>query len=111
MGAGRREHHSQQEAMRAANEEANRFAAQMRAQQEAERQRMLAMREAMERQTKSMMEASKAPTTVRSTIGAETGGVSTARSRRKATRAVGGGASALRIPLNIGGTGGGLNIG
>ena len=111
MGAGRREHHRQQEAMRAANEEANRQAEMMRMQQEAERRRMEAMRKAMEQQTKSMMEASKAPTTVKSTIGSETGGVSTARSRRKATRAVGGGASSLRIPLNIGGTGGGLNIG
>ena len=111
MGSGRREHHRQQEAMRAANEEANRQAEMMRQQQEAERRRMEAMRKAMEQQTKSMMEASKAPTAVRSTIGAETGGVSTARSRRKSTRAVGGGAAALRIPLNIGGgSGGGLNI-
>jgi membrane protein involved in colicin uptake len=110
-GAARREHHRQQEAMRRANEEANRQAEMMRQQQEAERRRMEAMRKAMEQQTKSMMEASKAPTAVRSTIGAETGGVSTARSRRKSTRAVGGGAAALRIPLNIGGgSGGGLNI-
>ena len=111
MGAGRRQHHAQQNAMRAANEEANRQAEMMRQQQEAQRRQMEAMRQAMEQQTKSMLEASKAPTTVKSTIGAETGGISTARSRRKSIRSMGAGASALRIPLNIGESGGGLNIG
>jgi len=111
MGAGRRQHHAQQNAMRAANAEANRQAEMMRAQQEAQRQQMEAMRKAMEEQTKGLIEASKAPTTVKSTIGADTGGISTARSRRKSLRAIGSGASALRIPLNIGESGGGLNIG
>jgi len=111
MGAGRRQHHAQQNAMRAANAEANRQAEMMRAQQEAQRQQMEAMRKAMQEQTKGLIEASKAPTTVKSTIGAETGGISTARSRRKSVRAMGAGASALRIPLNIGSAGSGLNIG
>ena len=111
MGAGRRQHHAQQQAMRDANAEANRQAEMMRQQQEAQRRQMEAMRQAMEQQTKSMLEASKAPTTVKSTIGAETGGISTARSRRKSIRSMGAGASALRIPLNIGESGGGLNIG
>lgn len=112
MGAGRREHHRQQEAMRAANEEANRYADMMRQQQEAERRRLEEMRKAMEQQTQSMIEASKAPAKVKSTIGAETGGIRTAASRRKSTLAMGAGAAALRIPLNIGGTSsGGLNIG
>jgi len=107
MGDRRRQHHAQQEAMRAANEEANRQAAMMRAQ----REQMEAMRKAMQEQTKGLIEASKAPTPVKSTIGSETGGISTARSRRKSIRSMGAGASALRIPLNIGGSGGGLNIG
>ena len=111
MGAQRRQHHAQQEAMRAANAEANRQAEMMRQQQEAQRRQMEAMRQAMQEQTKSMLEASKAPTTVKSTLGAETGGISTARSRRKSIRSMGAGASALRIPLNIGDSGGGLNIG
>jgi membrane protein involved in colicin uptake len=111
MGAARRQHHAQQQAMRAANAEANRQAEMMRQQQEAQRKQMEAMRQAMQEQTKSMLEASKAPTTVKSTIGAETGGIATARSRRKSIRSMGAGASALRIPLNIGETGGGLNIG
>jgi len=111
MGAGRRQHHAQQAAMRAASAEADRQAEMMRQQQEAQRRQMEAMRKAMQEQTRSMLEASKAPTTVKSTVGAETGAISTARSRRKSIRALGRGAAALRIPLNIGETGGGLNIG
>ncbi len=111
MGAARRQHHAQQNAMRAANEEANRMAEMMRQQQEAERQRLEMMRQQMEAQTKAMLEASKAPTTVKSTIGAETGSVRTAASRRKSTVAMGSGAASLRIPLNIGGgSSGGLSI-
>lgn len=112
MGAGRRQHHAQQEAMRAANAEANRMADMMKQQQEAQRQQLEAMRQAMQEQTKSLIESSKAPTTVKSTIGAETGGIRTAASKRKSTVAMGSGASALRIPLNIGGSSsGGLSIG
>lgn len=112
MGAAQRQHHRQQEAMRAATAEANRYADMMRQQQEAEARRLEEMRKAMEQQTQSMIEASKAPAKIKSTIGAETGGIKTAVSRRKSTMAMGGGASALRIPLNIGGgSSGGLNIG
>jgi len=73
-----------------------------------------AQREAMMAQTKAMTEAI-APDirrTTGATLGAQNLGVRTSRARRQATAAtVGKGISSLRIPLNIGGTGGGLNIG
>ena len=104
MGAGRRQHHAQQEAMRAANAEANRFQDMMRAQEEANRQ----MAEAL----KPNMDTLKPPRTTASTVGLTGAGVRTARSARKTTTGIGKGLAALRIPLNIGGTaGGGLNIG
>ena len=104
MGAGRRAHHAQQEAMRRANEEANRFAEMMRAQEEANRR----MAEAL----KPNYDALKPPRTTASTVGRTGAGVRTARSARKTTTGIGKGLAALRIPLNIGGdTGGSLNIG
>ena len=114
MGAGRRQHHAQQAAMRAANEEANRQKAMMEAQQRAMEEQLKLQREAMMRQTEAMREA-MAPDIRRTgaTVGAENVGVRTGRSRRKTAAAtVGRGISSLRIPLNIGGdTGTGLNIG
>ena len=104
MGAGRKQHHAQQEAMRAANAEANRFQDMMRAQEEANRR----MAEAL----KPDMDALKPPRTTASTVGLTGAGVRTARSARKTTTGMGKGLASLRIPLNIGGTaGGGLNIG
>ena len=105
MGAGRRQHHAQQEAMRAATAEANRFEAMMRQQEEANRK----MAEAL----KPNLPDLKPPRTTASTVGLTGAGVRTARSARKTTSGMGKGLAALRIPLNIGGTagGGGLNIG
>jgi hypothetical protein len=103
MGAGRRQHHAQQEAMRAANAEANRFQDMMRAQEEANRR----MAEAL----KPNLDELRPPRTVASTL-RDSAGVRTARSARKTTSGMGKGLASLRIPLNIGGTaGGGLNIG
>jgi hypothetical protein len=110
MGAGRRQHHAQQEAMRRANDEANRQAEMMRQQQEAYQKQLEAQRQAMLEQTKMMREV-KAPTRIKSTVGSQNVGVRTARSGRQSTRSMSQGAAALRIPLNIGGSGGGLNIG
>ena len=104
MGAGRRQHHAQQEAMRRATAEANRFEAMMKAQEEAN----VKMAEAL----KPDMDALKPPRTTASTVGLTGAGVRTARSARKTTTGIGKGLAALRIPLNIGGNvGGGLNIG
>ena len=104
MGAGRRQHHAQQEAMRAANAEANRFQDMMRAQEEANRR----MAEAL----KPNMDALKPPRTTASTVGLTGAGVRTARSTRGTVKGLSKGLAALRIPLNIGGgAGGGLNIG
>ena len=114
MGAGRRQHHAQQEAMRAANAEANRQKAMMEAQQRAMEEQLKLQREAMMKQTEAMREA-LAPDIRKTgaTLGAQNLGVRTSRARRQATAAtVGRGISSLRIPLNIGGdTGSGLNIG
>ena len=115
MGAGRRQHHRQQEAMRAANAEANRMKAMMEQQQKAMEEQLKIQREAMMKQTEAMREA-MAPDirkTTGATLGAQNLGVRSSRARRQATAAtVGRGISSLRIPLNIGGeTGGGLNIG
>ena len=102
MGAQRRQHHAQQEAMRAANAEANRFAALMRQQEEAN----LKLAEALKPDFSALEK--KEPRTIAST-GAD---VRTARSRRKTTTGLGKGVASLRIPLNVGGTtGSGLNIG
>ena len=106
MGAGRRQHHAQQEAMRAANAEANRFQEMMRQQEEANRR----MAEAL----KPSYDALKPPRTTASTVGRTGAGVRTARSARKTTSGMGKGLASLRIPLNIGvgsGAGSGLNIG
>jgi len=104
MGAQRRAHHAQQEAMRAANAEANRFAEMQRAEQE----RLKAMAEALKPQP---IPAPDSP--VRSTLASTDGmGVRTARSARTTTTGMAKGIAALRIPLNLGGNaGGGLNIG
>ena len=114
MGAGRRQHHAQQQAMRAANEEANRQKAMMEAQQRAMEEQLKLQREAMMQQTKAMQEA-MAPDirrTVGGTLGAQNLGVRTSRSRRQTTANIGRGISSLRIPLNIGTeSGSGLNIG
>ena len=105
MGASRRAHHRQQEAMRAATAEANRFDAMMRAQEEANRR----MAEAL----KPSISDFQPPKTTASIVSTLTDtGVRTARSARGTTRGLSKGLAALRIPLNIGSTtGGGLNIG
>ena len=109
MGAGRRQHHRQQEAMRAANAEANRQFAAMQAQQQAFQDQLRQQRESMMDQTKAMREAMAPPLT---TGAAQNVGVRTARSKRGTVSGLSRGLAALRIPLNIGGgTGGGLNIG
>ena len=115
MGAGRRQHHAREQAMRDANAEANRQRAMMEQQQKAMEEQLKLQREAMMKQTEAMREA-MAPDirkTTGATLGAQNLGVRSSRSRRKATAAtVGRGISSLRIPLNIGGdTGTGLNIG
>ena len=111
MGAGRRQHHAQQQAMRAANAEANRQAEMIRQQQEAERQQMEAMRKAMQDQTKDLL-TPDITKLVGGTLGAQNLGIRTARSQRGSVKGLSKGLAALRIPLNIGGgSGGGLNIG
>ena len=115
MGAGRRQHHAREQAMRDANAEANRMKAMMEQQQKAMEEQLKIQREAMMKQTEAMREA-MAPDirkTTGATLGAQNLGVRSSRARRQATAAtVGRGISSLRIPLNIGGTGGGgLNIG
>ena len=115
MGAGRRQHHRQEQAKRDAAAEANRMKAIMEEQQRAMDEQLKLQREAMMKQTEAMREA-LAPDlrkTTGATLGAQNLGVRTSRARRQATAAtVGRGISSLRIPLNIGGdTGSGLNIG
>ena len=114
MGAGRRQHHAQQEAMRAANAEANRQKAQMEEANRRVQEQLKMQREAMEAQTKAMTEA-LAPDirkTTGGTLGAQNIGIRTSRSRKQTTANIGRGISALRIPLNIGtDSGTGLNIG
>jgi hypothetical protein len=104
MGSARRQHHAQQEAMRRATAEANRFQDMMRAQEEANKK----LAEALKPDLSSL----KPPRTTASTIGRTGAGVRTARSARKTTSGLGKGLASLRIPLNIGGDAGtGLNIG
>ena len=114
MGAGKRQHHAQEQAKRDANEAANRQKALMEEQQRAMEEQLKLQREAMMRQTEAMREA-MAPDirkTTGATLGAQNLGIRSSRARRQATAATAGrGISSLRIPLNIGGTGGGLNIG
>ena len=114
MGSQRRQHHRREQAMRDANAEANRQRAMMEQQQRAMEEQLKIQREAMMKQTEAMREA-MAPDirrTTGATLGAQNLGVRSSRKRRTATAAaVGKGISSLRIPLNIGGTGGGLNIG
>lgn len=114
MGAGKRQHHAQEQAKRDANEAANRQKALMEQQQRAMEEQLKLQREAMMRQTEAMREA-MAPDirkTTGATLGAQNLGVRS-RGRRQASAAtVGRGISSLRIPLNIGGdTGSGINIG
>ena len=109
MGAERRQHHRQQEGMRAANEEANRQRAAMEAQQRAFQEQLAAQRQAMLEQTEAMRNAA-AP--IISTVGQENIGVRTARSARGTAASLARGVASLRIPLNVGGSSGsGLNIG
>ena len=114
MGAGRRQHHRQEQAKRDAAAEANRMKAIMEEQQRAMDEQLKLQREAMMKQTEAMREA-LAPDIRKTgaTLGAQNLGVRSSRARRQATAAtVGRGISSLRIPLNIGGdTGSGLNIG
>jgi hypothetical protein len=114
MGAQRRQHHRQQEAMRAANAEANRRRAEMEEANRRFQEQLKMQREAMEAQTKAMQEA-MAPDVRRNvggTLGAQNLGVRTSRSRRQSVANIGRGISSLRIPLNIGTeSGSGLNIG
>ena len=115
MGAGRRQHHAQEQAKRDAAAEAGRMRAMMEEQQKAMEEQLKIQREAMMKQTEAMREA-MAPEvrrTTGATLGAQNLGVRSSRARRATTAAtVGRGISSLRIPLNIGGnTGTGLNIG
>ena len=111
MGQQRREHHRQEEAKRAAGIEATRMRIEEENRQRAFQAQLEAQRQAMLEQTKAMREV-KAPQVLQSTVGAQNVGVRTKRSSRQSTKAMGSGAAALRIPLNIGGgSGGGLSIG
>ena len=111
MGAGRRQHHAQQEAMRAANEEANRQAAMMAEQQRLFQEQMRLQREEMMRETAAARMAAS-PQTLQSTVGAQNVGVRSGASKKKTGAALAGGAASLKIPLNLGGGfGSKLNIG
>ena len=108
MGASRRAHHRQQEAMRAAT--AQRDA--MEAQQRAYAQQLDQQRRAMMAQTEAMREAMAPNVITGGTLGAQNLGVRTAKSQRGSVKGLSRGLASLRIPLNIGGgTGGGINIG
>ena len=96
MGAGRRAHHAAVQAQRDQARAAAEFEQMLAAQRDA----MLKAQQAL-----------KPPTRIKSTVGSQNVGVRTARSPRQSTRNMAQGAAALRIPLNIGGSGGGLNIG
>ena len=112
MGAGRRQHHAQQAAMRAANEEANRQKAMMEAQQRAMEEQLKLQREAMMQQTKEMREAMAPDIRTGATLGAQNLGIRSARSQRRTVSNLGKGIASLRIPLNLGSQSGtGLNIG
>ena len=113
MGAQRREHHRREEAMRAAGIEATRRRIEMENQQKAFQEQLRVQREAMMAQTKAMREAltPDITKTIGSTLGAQNLGVRRSRSRRETTSNLGRGAASLRIPLNIGAAGTGLNIG
>ena len=105
MGAGRRQHHAQEEAKRQAAQEAARIQQIM----EASDQRMKMLAESMKPKE---LENVQAPTPVRSTLDATNIGIRTAKSRRKSVQNISTGVAALRIPLNLGTTGdSGLNIG
>jgi len=107
MGAARRQHHKQQEGMRAATADANRI----RAMQEESRRQFQLQIEAMRAQAEAL-KPEKAPRPLQSTLDDSRTGVRTARSRRKTVAGLGKGVASLRIPLNVGGTtGSGLNIG
>ena len=113
MCAQRREHHRREEAMRAAGIEATRRRIEMENQQKAFQEQLRVQREAMMAQTKTMREAltPDITKTVGSTLGAQNLGVRRSRSRRETASNLGRGAASLRIPLNIGAAGTGLNIG
>ena len=114
MGARRREHHRQEEARRAAGIEATRRRIEMERQQREFQAQLAAQREAMQAQTRSLVDAMTPDInkTVGGTLGARNLGVRTARSTRQSVKGLSRGLAALRIPLNIGGgAGGGLNIG
>jgi hypothetical protein len=107
MGASRRQHHRQQEAMRAANAEAN----LIRSQQEAAQRAYEAQIEAMRKQAEALTPDAP-PRPIQSTVDAANVGIRTARSQRGTTAGLARGVASLRIPLNVGGTSGsGLNIG
>ena len=99
MGAGRRQHHAQEQAKRDAAAEADRQRRMMEEQQRAMEEQLKAQREAMMAQTKAMTEA-MAPDirrTTGATLGAQNLGVRTSRARRQATAAT--------VGQQIGGTG------
>ena len=109
MGAQRRQHHRQQEAMRAATAEANQQRAMMEAQQKAFQEQLKMQREAMLAQTKAMQEATAPKITTLSDAGV---GIKLGGSKKKTAASMAKGASSLKIPLNVGSnTGSGLNIG
>ena len=105
MGAGRRQHHAQEQAKRDAASAADQQRRMMEQQQRAMEEQLKLQREAMMKQTEAMREA-LAPDIRKTgaTLGAQNLGVRSSRARRQATAAtVGRGISSLRIPLNIGG--------
>ena len=104
MGAGRRQHHAQEQAKRDAAMEADRI----RRQQEESQKAYQAMIDTLK--PKAVVDTTPKP--IQSTLADTRTGVRTARSARQTTTGFARGLSALRIPLNIGGeSGGGLNIG
>lgn len=90
---------------RNAQTEARRDAAALASQQEAAYQQMLA-------QIPEAPKPTPPPSSVRGTLDDTNSGVRTAQSKRKSALNMNKGAAALRIPLNIGESGGsGLNLG
>ena len=105
MGSKRRQHHAAVQAQR----DAARVAAEMEQQQLMFQEQLRQQREAMLQQTKEMRMAT-APKMLQSTAGATKTGVKAGASKKKSASALAAGAASLKIPLNIGGMGSGLNI-
>jgi hypothetical protein len=97
-GGNRRAHHQQQQAMRQATAEANRFEASLRAAEE----RNAAMAEAMK------PKVVPAPITTNAMLGVRA--IKPRKSTKSGTLGSRRGIASLRIPLNLGQSGGGTNI-